>query len=200
LVSYFAHGWAVYGVRISLVPLFAVEALHRSAALAGLALTVFAAGNVIVLMFAGRLTDFLGRRRPMLVGLVVSGGATIWLGFTGEVPEFLAASLIAGAGTGLITPAQGATVADVIGSQAKGGPVLATVQMAADVGAILGPIATGLLADQLSYTAAFVLTGAISLLAAAAWLRSPETRPPGDAAPALTPVSAPTRVSRGLGG
>lgn len=200
LVSYFAHGWAVYGVRISLVPLFAVESLHRSAALAGVALTVFAAGNVIVLMFAGKLTDRLGRRRPMLAGLVVSGGATIWLGFTGGVPEFLAASLIAGAGTGLITPAQGATVADVIGSQAKGGPVLATVQMAADVGAILGPIATGLLADQLSYPAAFVLTGAVSLLAAAAWLRSPETRPPGDAAPALTPVSAPTRVSRGLGG
>ncbi len=193
LASYFAHGWAVYGVRISLVPLFVVEALHQSESLAGVALSVFATGNVIVLMFSGKLTDLLGRRRPMLVGLVVTGGATIWLGFTSGVPEFLAASLIAGAGTGLITPAQGAAVADVIGSQAKGGPVLAAVQMAADIGAILGPIATGLLADQLSYTAAFVLTGAVSLLAAAAWLRSPETLPPDDAQPALAPISAPTR-------
>ncbi|MDQ4091992.1 MAG: MFS transporter, partial [Actinomycetota bacterium] len=108
---------------------------------------------------------------------IVTGGATIWLGFTGGVPEFLAAALVAGMGTGLITPAQGATVADVIGSRAKGGPVLAAFQMTADIGAILGPVAAGLIADQLSYAAAFALTGAISLLAAVAWLRSPETLP-----------------------
>jgi MFS family permease len=193
LVSNFANGWAVFGVRVSLVPLFAVEVLHRGASLAGLALSVFAAGNVAALMFSGKLADSVGRRLPMLVGLAVTGGATIWLGFTGGVPEFLAAALISGAGTGLITPAQGATVADVIGSQAKGGPVLAAFQMAADIGAILGPITAGLLADHLSYPAAFVLTGAISLLAAVAWLRSPETLPPDAAQPMLTPISAPTR-------
>ena len=193
LISNFANGWAVFGVRVSLVPLFVVEVLHRGASLAGLALSVFAAGNVAALVFSGKLADSVGRRLPMLVGLVVTGGATIWLGFTGGVPEFLAAALIAGAGTGLIIPAQGATVADVIGSQAKGGPVLAAFQMAADIGAILGPITAGLLADQLSYPAAFVLTGSISLLAAVAWLRSPETLPPDAAQPMLTPISAPTR-------
>ncbi len=177
LISNFANGWALFGVRVSLVPLFVVEVLNRGASLAGLALSVFAAGNVAALTFSGRLADSLGRRPPMLIGLVVTGGATIWLGFTAGVPEFLAAALIAGMGTGIITPAQGATVADVIGSRAKGGPVLAAFQMTADIGAILGPIASGLLADQLSYTAAFALTGGISLLAAVAWLRSPETLP-----------------------
>jgi MFS family permease len=177
LISNFANGWALFGVRVSLVPLFVVEVLHRGPSLAGLALSVFAAGNVAALTFSGRLADSLGRRLPMLVGLAVTGSATIWLGFTAGVPEFLAAALIAGMGTGTIMPAQGATVADVIGSRAKGGPVLATFQMSADIAAILGPIATGLLADQLSYTAAFVLTGCISLLAAVAWLRSPETLP-----------------------
>ena len=186
LASNFANGWAVYGVRVSLVPLFVVEVLHRAQALAGAALSVFAAGTMAVLMFSGRLTDSLGRRRPMLVGLVVTGAATIWLGFTSGVPQFLAAALIAGAGTGLITPAQGATVADVVGSQAKGGPVLSVAQMTADIGAILGPIATGLLVDQLSYLAAFILTGCISLLAGVVWLRSPETLPPKNAEPTWT--------------
>ena len=129
----------------------------------------------------------------MLIGLVVTGGATIWLGFTNGVPEFLAAALIAGAGTGLVTPAQGATVADVIGSQAKGGPALAVAQMTADIGAILGPIATGLLADTLSYSAAFVLTGGVSLAAAAVWLRLPKLLAPKDAQRTPIPISAPTR-------
>lgn len=174
LAANFANGWAVTGVRVSLVPLFVVEVLHRAESLAGVALSVFAVGTVAVLMFSGRLADSLGRRPPMLIGLLVTGGATIWLGFTSGVPEFLAAALIAGAGTGLVTPALGATVADVIGSQARGGPALAVAQMTSDIGAILGPIATGLLADKLSYPAAFVLTGGVSLLAAVVWLRSPE--------------------------
>lgn len=193
LAANFANGWAVYGVRVSLVPLFVVEVLHQAGSLAGVALSVFAAGTVTVLMFSGRLVDSLGRRLPMLAGLVISGGATIWLGFTGDVPQFLAAALVAGGGVGLITPAQGAAVADVIGSQAKGGPALAVVQMAADIGAILGPIATGLLVDRLSYPAAFALTGAVSLLAVAVWLRAPETMPSKDAQLAIpTPISAPT--------
>jgi MFS family permease len=192
LASNFANGWAVLGVRVSLVPLFVIEVLHREKSLAGVALSVFAAGTVTVLVFSGRLVDSLGRRPPMLIGLVVTGGATIWLGFTSGVLEFLAAALVTGAGTGLMTPAQGATVADVIGSQARGGPVLAAAQMTADSGAILGPVATGLLADWLSYSAAFVLTGVLLLLVAVVWLRSPETLPPKDTQPAPTPISTPT--------
>jgi MFS family permease len=193
LATNFANGWAVYGVRVSLVPLFVVEVLHRTGSLAGVALSVFAAGTVTVLTFSGRLVDVLGRRLPMLVGLAVTGGATMWLGFTRGVPEFLVAALIAGAGTGLVTPAQGATVTDVIGSRARGGPVLAVVQMTADIGSILGPIATGLLVDHLSYPAAFVLTGGVALLAAVVWLRSPETLPRKDGQPAPIPISVPTR-------
>ncbi|MGH3995606.1 MAG: MFS transporter, partial [Pseudonocardiaceae bacterium] len=177
LVSNFATGWAVFGVRVSLVPLFIVEVLHRAESLAGVALSAFAAGNVAVLMLSGKLADSLGRRPPMLVGLVVTGGATSWLGYADGVPEFMVASVIAGLGTGMITPPQGAAVADVIGTQAKGGPVLAAYQMTSDIGAIIGPIATGVLADQLSYTAAFVLTGCVSLVAAQWWLRAPETLP-----------------------
>jgi MFS family permease len=193
LATNFANGWAVYGVRVSLVPLFVVEVLHRTGSLAGVALSVFAAGTVTVLTFSGRLVDVLGRRLPMLVGLAVTSGATMWLGFTRGVLEFLVAALIAGAGTGLVTPAQGATVADVIGSRARGGPVLAVVQMTADIGSILGPIATGLLVDHLSYPAAFVLTGGVALVAAVVWLRSPETLPRKDGQPAPIPISVPTR-------
>lgn len=177
LASNFASGWVVFGVRISVVPLYVVEVLGQPDAMAGVALAVFAAGNVVTLMVSGRIADSLGRRPPMLAGLLVAGGATIWLGFSEGVAEFMVATAIAGLGAGLITPPQGAAVADVIGSTAKGGPVLAGFQMAADIGAILGPVAAGMLADRLSYNAAFVVTGAISLLAALVWLGAPETLP-----------------------
>ncbi|MGH3937043.1 MAG: MFS transporter [Pseudonocardiaceae bacterium] len=190
LASNFANGWAVFGVRVALMPLFVVEVLHRAESLAGVALSVFAAGNVALLMVSGKVADSLGPRPPVLVGLVLTGTATIWLGFAEGVPEFLLATLFAGLGTGLITPPHGAAVADVIGSKARGGPVLAVFQMASDVGAIIGPIAAGMLADQFSYTAAFTLTGVVALIAAVVWLRVPDTRPQPETP---TPIRAPTR-------
>lgn len=180
LGSSFANGWAVFGVRVSLVPLFITEVLQRDGAFAGTALAVFAAGNVVMLLLSGKLADSWGRKPMVLIGLLVSGGGTIWMGYTDTVTMFLVATIVAGLGAGLLAPPQQATVADVIGSKGRGGPVLAGFQMAADIGAVLGPIVAGVLTDQLSFASAFLVTGALSLVAALVWLRAPETLPRGD--------------------
>jgi MFS family permease len=177
LGSSFANGWAVFGVRVSLVPLFVEEVLRRDGAFAGTALAVFAAGNVLMLLVSGRMADSWGRKPTVLLGLVISAGGTIWVGFTADVPTFLIATVVAGLGAGLLSPPLQATVADVIGSRGRGGPVLATFQMTADIGAVLGPIVAGLLADGLSYGAAFAVTGALCAVAAFAWFPAPETLP-----------------------
>lgn len=177
LGSSFANGWAVFGVRVSLVPLFVEEVLRRDGAFAGTALAVFAAGNVAMLTLSGRLTDSWGRKPMVLIGLLVSGGGTIWVGFTETVPLFLTATVVAGLGAGLLAPPQQATVADVIGSKSRGGPVLAAFQMAADIGAVVGPISAGLLADYMSFSTAFAVTGSLCVLAAVFWLTAPETLP-----------------------
>ena len=175
LMSNFANGWAVMGVRTAMVPLFVVEALHRSDALSGIALTVFAVGNAIVLLPAGRLSDRWGRRPFLIVGATVCGAATIAMGLTDNLWLFFVASLIGGMGSGLINPAQQAAVADVIGSTARGGPVLAVFQMVADVGSVVGPLVAGLLVQHFSYATAFTVTGALLLVAALCWVAVPET-------------------------
>ncbi len=177
LASSFANGWAVFGVRVSLVPLFVEEVLHRDGAFAGTALAVFAAGNVVMLLASGKLADTIGRKPMIVLGLLVAGGGTIWVGFTESVPLFLAATVVSGLGSGMLTPPQQAVVADVVGQKARGGPVLAAFQMSADIGAVIGPVAAGLLADGVSYTAAFAVTGVLALVAAIVWLPAPETLP-----------------------
>nr|WP_054053652.1 MFS transporter [Alloactinosynnema sp. L-07] len=192
LASNFANGWAAFGVRVSLVPLFITEVLDREDSFAGTALAVFAAGNVAMLMVSGRLSDRWGRKPPVLIGLVVAGLATMAVGYTESVPVFMLLTAVAGLGTGILSPPQSAAVADVIGSNARGGQVLAAFQMVADIGAILGPIIAGVLADQLSYTASFLATGALLIVAALIWLPARETLPrhpaPGPVHP--TPAEA----------
>ncbi|MBS9371401.1 Tetracycline resistance protein, class B [Rhodococcus sp. B50] len=183
LGSNFANGWVVFGVRVAMVPLFVVEALDEGEAFAGVALTAFAVGNALVLIKSGKLSDRFGRRPFVLAGLVVCGVSTIAMGFTESVVWFLITSFVAGMGSGLSNPSQQAAVADVVGSKARGGPVLAAFQMVADVGAVIGPIAAGFLADRLSYSTAFAVTGVIMLAATVPWFVAGRTRVAEQAAP-----------------
>ena len=73
LVSFFANGWATFGVRNSVMPLFAATAFAGTgllgwqvdgALMAGLALSVFALGNVTAVTFSSRMSDRHGRRPP----------------------------------------------------------------------------------------------------------------------------------------
>ncbi len=177
LISGFANGWTNFGVRVALLPLFAAALPTLGAAMAGVSLTVFAVGNTLANNVSGRIVDVRGRRPLVLAGLGVNGLAIAVIGWTTTIPLFLAASLVGGLGTGLLTPAQQASLADVVGSQRNGGRVLATFQMAQDSGAILGPVLAGLLADRIGYPAAFVLTGVITLSAVLPWLVARETLP-----------------------
>ena len=84
-------------------------------------------------------------------------------------------------GSGLTAPSQSAAVADILGSHARGGPILATFQMVSDVGAVIGPIVAGALAQHVSYSSGFAVTGAVLLAATVCWLFSPEPLARGDA-------------------
>jgi MFS transporter, DHA1 family, tetracycline resistance protein len=191
LTASFGVGWAVFGARIALVPLVVVEALGQPEAWSGIALAVFAAGNALTLTVAGRITDRIGRRPPLLVGLAVAAAGTALLGVVVQPWLFLALSLVAGLGSGLVNPPLQASVGDVVGAGGRGGTVLAGFQMASDTGAILGPLLAGLLAETLGFGWAFGLTGGVLVLGLVAWAFAPETLPsrqPGTP----TPIRAPT--------
>ena len=176
LLSNFATGWSAFGLRIALVPLFIVDVLHRGPGMAGLALATFAVGNVSAVIPSGYLSDRVGRRLLLIVGLTAAGISTVMVGFTDGLTLFLVSAYIAGFSTGIFTAPQQAAVADIIGNKARGGPAVATFQMMADVGSVGGSLLVGLIAQYLSFSWAFVISGVILLVAALGWVFAPETR------------------------
>ncbi|GAA1161875.1 MFS transporter [Nesterenkonia sandarakina] len=181
LTAGFANGWATFGLRNSIVPLFAASAFVGSgwfldsSQLAGVALATFAAGNVAAVLIFSRRSDRFGRRRPIILGLMISAVATGLLGLAPSPLVLLLLSVIAGAGTGLMNPAQQAAIADIVGSGRNGGSVVSTFQMTQDLGSIVGPLLAGFLVDQLGYAWAFGVTGVILMFGALAWTQAPET-------------------------
>ena len=186
LFSNFATGWAAFGLRIALVPLFVVEVLGRGAGFAGIALATFAAGNISAVIPSGYLSDRVGRRKLLIVGLTVSAATTVLVGYTSSVPVFLAAAYVTGAATGIFVSPQQAAVADIVGNKARGGTAVATFQMMADLGSIIGSVVVGQVAEHTAFGWAFVVSGAILMLAALGWTFAPETRgrPPAEHTPA----------------
>ncbi|HHU39137.1 MAG TPA: MFS transporter [Propionibacterium sp.] len=171
LVSGFANGWATFGVRIALVPLLAANVPTIGAPMAGIALTLMAVGNVIAQQFTGRLTDSLGRRPVLMLGLLVTGVTTLVFGWSTTIPVFLGLSVLTGVGASMIQPASQAMLADIIGADRNGGQALSTFSMSTDLGSIAGTLLAGLIADVFGFGWAFFLTGVMLLLALFPWWR-----------------------------
>lgn len=177
LASNLANGWVVFGVRMSLLPLFVTAVLNQDEAFTGIALAVFAAMNAAALLYVGRVSDKRGRKPPALLGLALLAAGALGIGLASDPWVFLGAVVVTGLGAGALNPAQNATVADVLGSKVRGGSVLAGFQMAADVGAVAGPLIAGAVAEQWSYSAAFGLTAAVAVVALLLWCGAKETLP-----------------------
>lgn len=176
LGSSFANGWTNFGVRVAVLPLFA-DSISTEGWVAGAALTAFAVGNASILLFAGRITDRIGRKKPIITGLVISGSLTAVLGIADSVWLLIVLCALAGLGSGILNPAQQATVADIVGPDRSAGKVIATFMMLSDLGAIIGPIVVGLIVDTVGFGLGFALTGAMMLAAAVGWLAGRETAP-----------------------
>ncbi len=170
----FAVGWAVFGVRSSLVPLFVVEGLRLGPSWTGAGLALSAVVQAIVLIPAGRLVDERGRRPFLRAGAAFGLAAGVAMAMAGGAPLFLLGMALYGTGSAMLGVSSAAIVGDVIGG--RGGTPVATFQMASDAGAFLGPLVAGALADATSFEVAFLATAAVSGLAFATTLVMPETQ------------------------
>jgi DHA1 family multidrug resistance protein-like MFS transporter len=72
--------------------------------------------------------------------------------------------------------APGAVLGDVVGG--TGGTVVAVFQMAGDLGAVLGPVVAGAVADASGYGAAFAISAVVALVPLPFVLASRETLVP----------------------
>jgi MFS family permease len=190
LLTNFGNGWALFGVRSSLIPVFVTEGLGASATWIGIGFFVSAATQgAFLLTIAGRFTDTVGRRPAMLFGSTVATLSMALVAAFDSLALYVVAMGLYGIGAAFLTVAPSAVVGDVV--QGRGGTVVAAFQMSADLGAVIGPLVAGWLADRYSFGAAFGVTSAVLAVGLLGAAVSRETRQRSKTEPETEPGTAP---------
>jgi MFS transporter, DHA1 family, multidrug resistance protein len=162
LAAGFAGDFALVGARSSLVPQFVGDDLHLSAAWVYIAFLVVSIVSGVLLLPFGHVADTRGRRPVAMAGLGLGAVGFVLLPIWASAVVLVGAMVLLGVASAADSVAPGAILGDVVG--ARGGTVVAVFQMAGDLGAVLGPVAAGAVADAAGYGAAFGLAAAVMVL------------------------------------
>jgi EmrB/QacA subfamily drug resistance transporter len=140
--------------------------------------------NSYVLVFAGlmlpfgALSDRLGRRRMLLVGLAVLGTASLISVFAGNLTALVGARTLMGVGAAILTPTAIA-VLPALFAPAERPKAIAVLMLGIGLGIPLGPIVGGYLLEHFWWGSIFLLNVPVAAVAAAAIAAlMPENRDP----------------------
>ena len=184
LAAAFAGEFALIGARSAMVPLYVRDSLHLSASWAYAAFLIVSLVSGALLLPTGKVADTVGRRPVIIVGLLVGAVAFLLLPGLPAIAGLVVATVLIGVAAASDSVAPGAMMGDVVAG--RGGTVVAVFQMAGDLGLVLGPVVTGLVADAAGYSPAFVVCAVVCVLPVFAVLAAPETLLPERSATAVS--------------
>ena len=167
-----------------LLMLFLQDQLHADIGM--LALTYFPAAfiNSVLPSRAGRLTDRIGRKRPMMLGLWIGSITSILIPSLNSLLALAVLWSIANIGLTISFPAQRAFVADIAGKDVRG-TSYGLYTFAHFLGAVIGPIFGGWLFDSISPSAPFYFNAIVLFagsLLISVFLREPTVEQPAPVA------------------
>ena len=113
----------------------------------------------------GWLSDHVGRKSPIVIGLVLDACGLAVAGVSATLASWFVAAVLAGLGTALLYPVLLAAVSDVAAPAARG-TALGVYRLWRDGGYALGGIAIGLAAARLNPSACFIALAIVVLMSA----------------------------------
>ncbi|MET8137680.1 MFS transporter [Streptomyces sp. NPDC005251] len=165
-----------------------------SASYTGFVVSLLGLGSIVGNALGGILADRYGRRLTLVSGHVWTAVSMAALGLVQDRPAVAAATFAVGVGTGVVRPAAGAALADVVHSVDRQ-RAFALNYWAVNAGMAVSAVLAGLMVTQ-GYTLLFLADAGTTLLCALVVLaKVPETLP-GRTAPGAARAAAVQETSR----
>jgi MFS transporter, DHA1 family, multidrug resistance protein len=173
LAAAFAGDYAIVGARSAIVPQYVTDRLGLGTGWVYAGFLVVSLVSGALLLPFGRIADRRGRRPVIIAGLLVGAVGFVLLPVAASLIGLLVAMALLGVAGAADSVAPGAVMGDVVAG--RGGTVVAVFQMSGDLGAVIGPLAAGWIADWQGYAATFVVSAVVSAAPVPAVLAAPET-------------------------
>ncbi|MFH0850837.1 MAG: MFS transporter [Candidatus Bathyarchaeota archaeon] len=116
-------------------------------------------------LIAGPVSDRVGRRVPLAVGMVVAASSFVALLLSASQTVLVAASLALGLGAGFFHPVASAVVADISTVENRG-KAFGFYRLTRDLGTFAGPAAAGVVTSFLGVGALFTLSAGLFVVGA----------------------------------
>lgn len=161
---------------------------------------VYAVGVLTSLLFAGHVSDWVGRKKIMTFALALELLAAALFLAAPSLPVLIVARLVTGLGVGMLTATATAHLQELHSAHRPGASTrrFEIVSTAANIGGLgLGPLVAGALAQYLDapLRLPYAVFGVLLLIGVVAIALTPETV----RKPAVRPAYRPQRVGEGLG-
>jgi len=156
-----------FGAFLGFLPLYAATVGLNDAQIA-VVLALELSVSVLAKPLAGRISDRVGRRPVIVIGLLLCSAALPYIFRAASFAGLLAAVPMLGLGVAAVTPATNAYLADLVATRRLGAAmgVFGTIW---DVGEAAGPILAGVLIGSFGYRPAFDITAAATAALALAF-------------------------------
>jgi MFS transporter, DHA1 family, solute carrier family 18 (vesicular amine transporter), member 1/2 len=164
-----------YSVAVPILPDLMAR-LGATPTIIGFLFAAFGLSLLAVSVPAGVLSDRIGRRPPMVAGMVVLALSTLLFAYSTRLPWLFVARLLQGAADAVAWGVGFALIADTFGPSERG-RVMGLVMSGSNFGFMLGPSIGGWLYERGGAALPFILVSALSLLVAGGFLLMPAQRP-----------------------
>jgi MFS transporter, DHA1 family, solute carrier family 18 (vesicular amine transporter), member 1/2 len=180
-----------YSVAVPVLPDLS-RRLGASPTMIGLLFASFGVTLLTVSMPMGAVSDRIGRKPPMVGGLVALAAASTLFAFAESLPWLFAARLVQGASDAVTWVVGFALIADLY-SQEERGRVMGLVMSATNFAFMFGPTLGGWLYEAGGIRLPFLFVAALAVAGAIAFMSFdlPSTRAPHETVPVATVLRAP---------
>jgi len=152
------------GARSQILPLLASDRLRLNPSQIGIAMTIIAVANFVILLICGRLSDRFGRKIMITPGCLLAVASLVMLSQTYSHWFLILTCVIWGIGTGISGPLPLAYMVDITPRENYTSS-MGIYRAVGDLGFVAGPIILGWLADTRGYSFSLLFNSMLLLLA-----------------------------------
>jgi multidrug resistance protein len=184
-----------YSIAVPVLPDLS-RRLGASPTTIGLLFASFGLTLLLASVPMGAVSDRIGRKGPLVGGLVALAGSTVLFAFAGQLSWLFAARLVQGAADAVTWVVGFALIADLYEPEERG-RVMGFVMSGTSFGLMIGPSLGGWLYEWAGPRVPFLMVAALAAVTAVAfvWLRLPPTHAKAEVVPVRVLVRVPAVAS-----